>query len=495
MNPNLPSVFRDLEPANVWAHFSTLCAIPRPSKGEARLRDHLLAWAEARHLQTTVDAAGNLIVRKPASAGRETAPGVVLQAHLDMVCQANADTAHDFSRDPIIPVLRDGWLLAEGTTLGADNGIGVALALAALEDDSLDHGPIEALFTVDEESGMGGARGLDPAVLQGRLMLNLDTEEWGQFYLGCAGGVDVKVRRPGRPEAFPAGYVALRIDVRGLRGGHSGVDIHEGRGSAIKLLVRVLRDVERRWPLRLATLKGGTARNALPREAFATLALPGDAVARLGELLAALQATFRAELAGVDGNVMLSCAPCEVSQVMDAAEQALWLASLHAAPQGVRRMSVQVRGVVETSDNLGIVDLTPEAGSCNFMVRSLVDSAGVELAEEIVSLFALSGTAAETSGHYSGWAPNPESPLLALCRAAYRETFGGEATTEVIHAGLECGIIGGKYPTMDMVSFGPTIRGAHAPGETVEVESVGRCWELLRAILAATARQPGSACR
>lgn len=493
----LSSVFDGLSPAVIWEHFATLCSIPRPSKGEARLRDHLRAWAEARGLATTVDAAGNLIVRKPASAGREAAPGVVLQSHLDMVCQANADTPHDFTRDPIVPVLRDGWLVADGTTLGADNGIGVALILAALEDNDMVHGPLEALFTVDEECGMGGARGLDPHVLQGRRLLNLDTEEWGQFYLGCAGGVDVNVRRPGCPENPPENSIALRIDVRGLRGGHSGVNIHEGRGSAIKLLVRVLRELEKRWPFRLSTLQGGTARNALPREASAVLALPGEAVAGLGDLLAGLQAAFRSELAGVDENVMVSFATSEISNVMAATEQALWLASLHAAPQGVRRMSVRVPGVVETSNNLGIVDLKPEAGACNFMVRSLVDSAGVELANEIVSLFALSGTVAEQSGHYPGWAPNPGSPLLSLCQAVYREAFGSESTTQVIHAGLECGIIGGKYSGMDMVSFGPTICGAHAPGESVEIQSVERCWQLLRAILTAcaTASPPEPACR
>jgi len=479
------SVFDGLQPASVWSHFATLCSIPRPSKGEARLRDHLREWAEARGLSAAVDETGNLIVRKAASRGRESAPIVVLQAHLDMVCQNNADTPHDFSCDPIAPVLRDGWLLAEGTTLGADNGIGVALMLAALEDQDLEHGPIEALFTVDEECGMGGARGLDPNALQGRLLLNLDTEEWGQFYLGCAGGTNVNVRRQGQAEAVPDGFVALRVDARGLRGGHSGVNIHEGRGNAIKLLVRVLREMERRWPLRLATLQGGTARNALPREAFATLALPGDAADGVADLLAGLQTTLRTELAGVDEEVILSSSRCEIAQVMSSADQAAWLASLHAAPQGVRRMSLKVPGVVETSDNLGTVEVTPELGACCFMVRSLVDSASVELAQEIASLFALSGTAAELSGYYPGWAPNPASPLLGVCQSVYRDTFGSMPTTEVIHAGLECGIIGGKYPEMDMVSFGPTIRGAHAPGEMVDVASVERCWRLLREILSA----------
>jgi dipeptidase D len=478
-------VFDALQPAPVWAHFATLCAMPRPSKGEAALVAHLQHWAQARGLTTVVDAVGNLIVRKPASAGRESRPSVVLQSHLDMVCQNNADTPHDFLHDPITPVMRDGWLLAEGTTLGADNGIGVALMLAVLEDADLVHGPIEALFTVDEEAGMGGAQGLAAGVLQSRLMLNLDTEEWGQFYLGCAGGVDVNVQRVGQPQALPAGHVAVRIDVAGLRGGHSGVNIHEGRGNAIKLLVRSLRQLERQWGLRLSNLQGGTARNALPREAFATLTLPAEALATLADVLASLQAQLRQELAGVDEGITLVYQLWASDQVMSLADQAFWLATLHAAPHGVHRMSVQVPGVVETSNNLGVVDLSPLTGACNFMVRSLVDSAGLEKANEIVSLLALSGVVATLSDPYPGWRPNPASPLLARCQSVYRAKFGSESTTQVIHAGLECGIIGGKYPDLDMVSFGPTIRGAHAPGESVEVQSVAYCWELLKAILAA----------
>ncbi|BCO25794.1 cytosol non-specific dipeptidase [Rhodoferax lithotrophicus] len=480
-----PSVFNTLQPASVWAHFATLCAIPRPSKGEAALVAHLKNWAEARGLETLVDAVGNLMVRKPASAGCASRPGVVLQSHLDMVCQNNANTPHDFLRDPITPVMRDGWLIAEGTTLGADNGIGVALILAVLEDATLVHGPIEALFTVDEEAGMGGAQGLAAGVLQSQLMLNLDTEEWGQFYLGCAGGVDVNVQRAGQAEALADGQVAVRVEVSGLRGGHSGVNIHEGRGNAIKLLVRSLRQLERRWHLRLSTLQGGSARNALPREAFATLTLPAEALVAVGDELARLQAQFRQELAGVDEGVSVSCQPWVLDQVMSPADQAFWLATLHAAPHGAHRMSVQVPGVVETSNNLGVVDLNPQGGACNFMVRSLVDSAGLERANEIISLLALSGVTATLSDPYPGWRPNPASPLLALCQSVYRASFGAESSTQVIHAGLECGIIGGKYPELDMVSFGPTIRGAHAPGESVEVASVAQCWQLLTAILAA----------
>ncbi|WP_150429133.1 aminoacyl-histidine dipeptidase [Dechloromonas sp. CZR5] len=480
----VPPVFAGLQPAAVWAHFATLCRIPRASKHEAALRAELLAWAHERGLAAEVDAAGNLLVRKPATAGREHAPDVVLQAHLDMVCQKNSDSAHDFLRDPIVPVLEDGWLLAEKTTLGADNGIGVALILAVLDSRDIAHGPIDALLTVDEEAGMGGARGLAQGVLRGRLMLNLDTEEWGEFYLGCAGGLDVNVERPGRPDAMPDGYQGWQIALNGLRGGHSGVDIHEGRGNAIKLLVRVLRRLESDFPLRLAELRGGTARNALPREAAASFALPRGMGDSLAVAVAELQAQLRSELQGIEDELVLAVSPCMPDSLLMPDEQALWLASLHAAPHGVRSMSRQVPGVVETSNNLGMVNLGPAGGSCNFMVRSLRDSCSLALADEIASLWALGGTAAVKDGYYPGWAPNPVSALLKVCQAVYKRDFAADSSVQVIHAGLECGIIGAKYPGLDIVSFGPTIRGAHAPGERVEVASVARCWQLLTAILA-----------
>ena len=487
--PPLPPAFAGLAPAPVWRHFATLCAFPRPSKAEGPLREHLRAWAEARGLATTVDSAGNLIVKKPASPGREHAPGVVLQAHLDMVCQKNAGTAHDFSRDAIVPRLADGWLIADDTTLGADNGIGVALILAALEDATLVHGPLEALLTVDEEAGMGGAHGLAADVLQGRLMLNLDTEDWGEFYLGCAGGLDVNVSRSGAGEPVPGGFEAWQIGLAGLRGGHSGVDIHEERGNAIKLLVRVLRALEATLPLRLAGLVGGTARNALPREARASVCLPAGQGPALAAALDRWQALLRSELAGVDAGITLSVAPGTTEAVLAAGEQAVWLASLHAAPHGVRRRSLAVPGVVETSNNLGMVDLGPGGGHCNFMVRSLVDSGSQALADEIASLFALSASQVDISGHYPGWRPDPGSPLLALAQQVFRREFGAESTVQVIHAGLECGLIAARYPGIDIVSFGPTIRGAHAPGERVEIESVGKAWRLLAAILAEASSQ------
>jgi len=482
-------MFSELQPTAVWAHFATLCRIPRQSKQEDALRGHLRDWAIGHGLATQVDTAGNLIIRKAASPGREHVPGMVLQGHLDMVCQKNSDSTHDFSRDPIKAVLRDGFLIAEDTTLGADNGMGVAMILAVLEDTTLTHGPIEALFTVDEEAGMGGAQGLASGVLQGHVMLNLDTEEWGEFYLGCAGGMDVNVSRPGQAQPLPGGHETWQLALRGLRGGHSGVNIHEGRGNAIKLLVRVLHDLARRHPLLLCELRGGTARNALPREAFATIALPAGRGAELADELNRWQSLLSQELAGVESGLQLSAQvqATSATQVLSAQEQGVWLNTLHASPHGVRRMSQRVPGVVETSNNLGMVDLKPVSGTCNFMVRSLLDSGSQALADEIICLWALSGTVAETAGQYPGWTPNPDSPLLKLCQQVYRNEFKAESTVQVIHAGLECGIIAAKYPGMDIVSFGPTIRGAHAPGESVDVASVARTWQLLTAILAAHA--------
>ncbi len=477
--------FDQLAPQPVWRHFAALCAIPRPSLGEAAVRRYLLDWASGRGLATQTDVTGNLVIRRPASPDRTERPAVILQAHLDMVCQANHGVAHDFAADPIRPVVEDGWVIAKETTLGADNGIGVALALAALEDPRLAHPSIEALFTVDEETGMGGARGLSPGLLQGSRMLNLDTEEWGEFTVGCAGGCDVMVARNCRTVPPPAGYLVRQIAVSGLQGGHSGIDIHRGRGNANKLLLRLLRLLETRTDLHLAGLAGGTARNALPREARALVALPAADVDLVESALADQQALYRDELAGADEGVTLQLGPGLTGPVIDRADQACLLAALHAAPHGVRRMSAAFPGVVETSNNLGIMRLDEGRFDAALMVRSLRDSATMALAEEITSLFSLAGCQAVIAGAYPGWTPNPRSTLLGLCRDVYRHEFQSEAVTQVIHAGLECGLIAGTYPDLDIISFGPTIKGAHAPGERVDIASVSRTWHLLTAILAA----------
>ena len=478
------ALFSALEPALVWRHFEALCRIPRPSKHEHGVRSYVLSWARQHQIAAHEDAAGNLHLRVPASPGRTGSPEAVLQAHMDMVCQKNTDCAHDFHRDPIQVERSGDWLLAPHTTLGADDGIGVALILAALEDPRLEHGPLHGLLTADEEDGMGGAQGVEVESIQARYMINLDTEEWGEFYLGCAGGIDVNVARPGSAQAPSPGSIGCSLTVSGLRGGHSGVDIHEGRGNAIKLLVRVLLEASAQIPLRLSTLSGGTARNALPREAVATFALaPGD-VAALEARIAALSEHLHRELDGVEAgwSLTLDCSRSP-GPVMSQHEQEVWLNSLHAAPYGVQRMSTRVPGVVETSNNLGIVRIDPERGSANFMVRSLQDSSAMALAGQIRSLFLLSGSQVDFEGQYPGWSPNPASPLLAHCQSVYQQLFDGTSTVKVIHAGLECGIIGAKAPGLDTVSFGPTIRGAHAPGECVHIDSVSQCWHLLRAVI------------
>jgi dipeptidase D len=480
-----------LQPASVWRHFSNLCHIPRASGQEKAVRDTLAAWARARGLAAKTDAAGNLVLSKPASRGYENRPSVVLQGHLDMVCQKNSGSAHDFARDPIRPVLRDGWVTAGDTTLGADNGIGVALALAALEDEELAHPALEALLTVDEESGMHGALGLEADAVRGRLLLNLDTEEWGELYIGCAGSVDVIADTALPVEPPPEGARAFTVRLSGLAGGHSGIDIHRGRGNAIVLLARLLRTLAAKGAdFRLAALDGGTAHNALPREAAATVLLGGGA-ASIPRALAHLQAHadefvtgLRGELPGEDGKVRIDIAPAPPAAVLrhDAARAVLSL--LHDLPYGVRAMSEQMPGVVDTSNNIGELRLDGGRLHINAMARSLRAVGLRALSEELAALFSRAGLDVRTQGDGPEWTPAPDSRLLALARNVYRETFGGEAKIQVIHAGLECGVFSALWPDMEMISFGPTIHGAHAPGERVEAASVERAWRLLVGILA-----------
>lgn len=479
-----------LQPHYVWRHFATLCRIPRPSGHEGAIRDALRGWADARGLETVVDGIGNLIIRKPATPGYTRHPGVVLQGHLDMVCQKNADSRHDFFRDPIRPILRDGWLIAPDTTLGADNGLGVALALAVLAADDIAHPPLEVLLTVDEEAGMTGARGLAAETLKGAALINIDTEDWGEFYLGCAGGVDVEVDAQLPCCAVAAGDVAVELSVTGLLGGHSGVDIHLQRGNAIKLLAAVLHGA-RAAGIRfaLAHLAGGTARNALPREATALLWLAPADLPAFEQCVVTAQMEMAEALSSVDEGVRIAvqaAGSIEAAggEVLTEAAADTVLDWMHAAPHGVRRMSERVAGVVDTSNNLGVVQLAGGRLTAVFMVRSLRDAGTRALASEIASLCALAGWQTRLRAPYPGWAPNPASPLLGVFQAAHRRLFGHEAAVKVIHAGLECGIFTATYPKLDMISFGPTIRGAHAPGERVEVASVAQAWRLLVEVLA-----------
>lgn len=473
--------FSKLSPQVVWRHFETLCTIPRPSKHEQQLRQHLKDWAEQRNLETYVDDIGNLIIRKAATAGREQVAGVILQGHLDMVTQANRGTQHDFFKDPIQPVLKDGWLIAENTTLGADNGIGVALALAVLESNDVAHGPIEVLLTIDEEAGMSGARLLESGVLTGRWLFNIDTEEWGELYLGCAGSIDLEVGNSLQYEPAPENLIYVDLLVSGLKGGHSGVDIHLGRGNANVILANFLNDYLSQTNGRLVEFIGGTARNAIPREAVATIAIKSGQLPELEKVVAVIQAEWQKKLQGIDDQLQSTVQQNanQIDEVIILQQQQAWLEALATCPYGISHWSRALPDVVETSNNIGVVKLTKDEAKTLIMVRSMVNQEALTFAQKIQLHFANFEIQSELTPLVSGWTPNPYSAALKCLQQAYQSAFKIEPNLKVIHAGLECGIIAEHYPDLQMVSFGPDIQGAHAPGERVKVDTVEKCWKLL----------------
>lgn len=473
--------FSKLSPQVVWRHFETLCTIPRPSKHEQQLRQHLKDWAEQRNLETYVDDIGNLIIRKAATAGKEQVAGVILQGHLDMVTQANRGTQHDFFKDPIQPVLKDCWLIAENTTLGADNGIGVALALAVLESNDVAHGPIEVLLTIDEEAGMSGARLLESGVLTGRWLFNIDTEEWGELYLGCAGSIDLEVGQSLQYEPAPENLIFVDLLVSGLKGGHSGVDIHLGRGNANVILANFLNDYLSQTNGRLVEFIGGTARNAIPREAVATIAIKSGQLPELEKAVAVIQAEWQKKLRGIDDQLQITVQQNanQINEVIIFQQQQAWLQALATCPYGISQWSRALPDVVETSNNIGVVKLTKDEAKTLIMVRSMVNQEALTFAQNIQLHFANFEIQSELTPLVSGWTPNPDSAALKCLQQAYQSAFEIEPNLKVIHAGLECGIIAEHYPDLQMVSFGPDIQGAHAPGERVKVDTVEKCWKLL----------------
>lgn len=478
------SLLLDLKPAALWQHFQSLCDIPRPSRHETAVCQFIKQFADDLGLGAQVDGAGNLIIRKPATPGMEDREGIILQAHLDMVPQKNADTEHDFTTDKIRPMIDGEWVTAQGTTLGADNGIGVAAAMAVLETTNIPHGPLEVLLTIDEESGMTGAKGLKPGLLEGRILLNLDSEREGELCVGCAGGMDVVVQHSYQQEAIGENFSFFRIALTGLKGGHSGQDINRQLGNANKLMARLLKGLEKEG-VRLASLKGGTLRNAIPREAFAELAIPVGAEDNVNRIIDEHQQQFQAELSEVEPDLSLILSPLEqpVQHMMPGALQQQWLNAIHAAPCGVARMSTGVKGVVETSNNLAVVRIAEGKIQVYNMVRSLVDSAREDHAEAIGGLYSLLGAQVTKQGAYPGWKPNMESTILNTMVASHQQVFGREPEIKVIHAGLECGLLGSTYSRWDMISFGPTIRFPHSPDEKVHIEAVGNFWDYLQHIL------------
>jgi len=473
----------NLKPENLWKHFDRLAAIPRASTKEAAARDYVRSVATKLGLESSQDQVGNLVVRKPARPGRERAPITVLQGHLDMVCEKNETTVHDFDRDPI-KVIRDGdWLKADGTTLGSDNGVGVCAALAVMESNDIAHGPLEFAFTIDEETGLTGASQFPAGVLKSKYFLNLDSEEEGILYIGCAGGVNTFARR--KCKLVPAGAgSAWRIKVTGLRGGHSGVDIHQGRGNALRIMGAALLDLLDRLPVELAAVNGGSAHNAIPREAVALVVLPTSRESELKSLVASSEASSKAELGGFDSGLQIMVENAErPTMVLDAADAKNTAALLASLPHGVLAMSPDVPGLVQTSTNLATVNTKGNLVEIVTSQRSAIATSKQSAARMVATVCRLAGFETEHEGSYPGWKPEPTSDLVQKLQAAYQKLFRQPAKLMAIHAGLECGVIGEKYPGMQMISFGPTIVDPHSPNERVQISTVEKFWNYLKLVL------------
>ena len=479
------SQISELSPAIVWEQFDAITKVPRPSKKEAKIIEWLVAFAEKHNIEYKRDAIGNVVMRKPATAGYENRPTVALQAHMDMVCEKNSDVEFDFENDPITTRIEDGWVKAEGTTLGADCGIGMAAALAVLLDETVAHGPIECLFTVDEETGLTGAFELGEGMLKGKYLINLDSEDEGEIFIGCAGGIDTIATFHATMEPSPKNYAFFRVDVSDLLGGHSGDDIDKGRANSNKTVARLLWDGMQSCDLRLSYFSGGNLRNAIPREAYAIFGVPTkfkEEFLRRYELFAAdMAAEF--QFREPNFKITLNEMP-EVDEVLDQKTQFGLIYSIVGVPNGVISMSFAVNGLVETSTNLASVKFVDEHTIVvTSSQRSSLESAKTYVMQMVESVFALAGADVAHTDGYPGWAPNPQSKLLEVTVEAYRDLFAVEPKVRAIHAGLECGLFLEKYPELEMVSFGPTLRGVHSPDERLEIATVPKFWELLCEVL------------
>lgn len=477
---------KSLTPASVWSYFYDLTQIPRPTGQTLASQEYVLAFAKQIGLLAKRDAVGNILITKPATAGMEGKPTITLQAHLDMVPQANTDTRHDFSTDPIDAYIDGEWVKARGTTLGADNGIGVAYMMAVLADNSLTHGPIEALFTIDEEVGMVGANGLQAGFSQGDILINLDSEDEGQLFIGCAGGMDVEARLEYQgAEPTPEGDIAVSISLKGLKGGHSGLDIILGRANANKLLNRFLKEAIRDCGARLVSFEGGSLRNAIPREAFATVTIPAEEADVMWELASDYLDTLRTEYKDIEEGISLTLEKCALpTHVVPEEIQDALVNAIECCVNGPQSMLTSFPGIVESSTNMARVSLKDGLFFAYFLVRSSLESRKYEVASAIESAFALAGAKVSFSASYNGWAPNASSPILQTLKQAFEQELGHTPEVKVIHAGLECGIIQGVMPEMDMISIGPDIRHPHSPDEKVHIASVERTWRVLIKALA-----------
>lgn len=471
---------KSLQPQALWENFYAITQIPHPSGVEEQIRDFVFNFGESLGLQTKKDKIGNILISKPATPGMEDRKGIVLQGHLDMVPQKNSDKVHDFAKDPIEAFIDGDWVTANGTTLGADNGIGVAAAMAILQSKDLKHGPIEALFTATEETGMDGAFGLKPGWIDGDILLNLDSEDEGELYVGCAGGVDVNVEMEYDQLIIPEDVAAYELNVSGLKGGHSGMDIVLGRANANKLLVRFLRMATRSLGVQVGEIVGGSLRNAIPREAVATIVLPQDLQDDLKAEVEAYEAIYKQEYSVTEPDLSFKLERAEMPKsIMEEVVLDDMLDAIYACPNGVERMSDAMPGLVETSSNLASVKAQDGLVEVCCLLRSSVDSAKDELAERIESVFTLASATVSSDGAYPGWKPNLDSPILKTAQQVYEQKWGKIPEVKAIHAGLECGLLGAVYPEWDMLSFGPTIRFPHSPDEKVNIASVEKFWEFL----------------
>ncbi|MCX6245478.1 MAG: aminoacyl-histidine dipeptidase [Bacteroidetes bacterium] len=470
----------NLEPKALWKNFYELTQIPRPSKKEAKVQAFAINFGKSLGLETIVDEVGNVIIRKPATAGMENRKGVIFQGHLDMVPQKNSDTAHDFEKDPIDAWIDGEWVKAKGTTLGADNGMGVAAAMAILESKDILHGPVEALFTCDEETGMTGAFGLKAGMLKGDILMNLDSEDEGELYIGCAGGTNGNFQFTYSEVPVNADTVAFKVSVTGLKGGHSGVDIHLGRGNSNKVLFRFLWHAARKHGLRISSVDGGSLRNAIPRESFAIVTVPAAMKDEFLKCLPGFADTIRKELSAVEPDLKMEATPVDLPKTLiDEKTQRGLFNAIYGCPNGVIRMSNEMPGLVETSTNLAIVKSENGVIRVMCLLRSSVDSAKQDLEHMMQSVFELASAEVKFDGQYPGWKPNPDSPILKAMQDIYKKKYGNVPEIKAIHAGLECGLLGGVYPHWDMISFGPTIRYPHSPDEKVNIATVQKFFDFL----------------
>mgnify|MGYP001541187482 FL=1 len=482
----------DLQPALIWSIFDEITKVPRPSKKEGKIREYLLEFAKKHNIQAKTDKVGNVVMSKPATPGHENAPTVILQGHMDMVCESN-DKNFDFENNPITTIIDGEWMHADGTTLGADNGIGMAASLAVMADNSLEHGPIEALFTVDEETGMTGANNLGENMMNGSILLNLDSEDDGEIFIGCAGGIDTTITFEYKREMAPADCHWFHIDIANLSGGHSGGDIHEGRANSNKLLARFLFNISKEKPIVLSEISGGNLRNAIPRAAHAIVGVHSsrkeDIIVAFNRYVADVENEYRT----TDPNMSLTIKSVDKPEyAIDSDTTTRLIRALYACPHGVISMSHDLEGLVETSTNLASVKMQPDSTILvTTSQRSSVESRKLDIANQLEALFLLAGAKVTHGDGYPGWAPNMDSTIMKIASDAYEELYGVKPAIKAIHAGLECGLFLTKYPHLDMVSFGPTLRGVHSPSEKMHIPAVERFWNQLTLILKKVAELNG----